>query len=249
MPEIKRLTAQKASIKEIINGKFIKKSGFESSYILTNLGRKLSRIRVLGIVIDKFISDDERYATLTIDDASETLRCKAFVNVKIFDGLNKGNLVDVFGKIREYQGEIYIIPEIIRQVEPNFETLRMLELKDIFRKQRERIKKIRELMNQTSDVNELKILVKDYMPVEKAESILEAQEILETETEEKEVQSNEAKDKILKLIDEFDKGDGADYQDILTKSNISENEVDFAIQELLESGICFEQKPGKIKKI
>jgi len=158
-------------------------------------------------------------------------------------------LVDVFGKIREYQGEIYVIPEIIRKVEPNFETLRMLELKDIFKKQRERIKKIRELLNQTSDVNELKILVKDYMPVEKAESILEAQEILETETEEKEVQSSEVKDKILKLIDEFDKGDGADYQDILTKSNISENEVDFAIQELLESGICFEPTPGKIKKI
>ncbi len=109
--EIKRLTAQKAGIKEIINGKFVKKSGFESSYVLTNLGRRLSRVRVLGLVVDKFISPDEKYATVTLDDSTETLRCKAFVNVKIFDGLKNGELVDVFGKLREYQEEVYVMPE------------------------------------------------------------------------------------------------------------------------------------------
>ena len=35
---MKRLTSKKASITEIINGKFVKKEGFESSYALTDLG-------------------------------------------------------------------------------------------------------------------------------------------------------------------------------------------------------------------
>ena len=45
------------------------------------------------------------------------------------------------------------------------------------------------------------------------------------------------------------KGEGADYQEILKKTKFSENDVDFAIQDLLESGVCFEPTPGKIRKL
>ena len=247
--EVKRLTAKKASVGEIMNGKFIRKTGFESSYALTNLGRRLSRVRVLGLIVDKFISADEKYATITLDDSTETIRCKSFVNVKIFDGFGSGDLVDVFGKLREYNGEIYIMPEILEKIDPNFETLRILELESIFREQREKIKKIKELQKQTSDLNEVKVAVKDFMRLEDAEGILEAQEMIETVIEEKVVTASETKNKVLKIIEVLDKGEGADYQEILIKSGLSENDVDFVIQDLLESGICYEPKPGKIKKL
>lgn len=247
--EMKRLTAKKASIGEIVNGKFIKKSGFESSYVLTNLGRRLSRARTLGLIVDKFISADEKYATITLDDSTETIRCKVFVNTKLFDGFGSGDLVDIFGKIREYNGEIYIMPEIITKVEPNFETLRILELEKIFREQREKIKKIRDLQKQTSDVVEIKTAIKNLMSLEDVEGILEAQEIIENSAEEKTVSAGDIKNKILKLIENLDKGEGADYQVILIKSGSAEKDIDFAIQDLLESGICYEPKPGKIKKI
>jgi len=249
MIETRRLTAKKASVGEVINGRFVKKSGFESSYVLTNLGRRLSRVRVLGLLVDSFLSPDERYATITLDDSTETIRCKAFINVKIFDGFGKGDLIDIFGKLREYNGEIYMMPEIIRKVDSNFETLRKLELEKIVREQKDKIKKIKELQNQVSDLNELKIAVKEFMPLEDAEGILEAQDMIESAIEEKTVATNEIKNKILKLIEDLDKGDGTDYKDILDKSGFSENEVDFAIQELLETGICYEPKPGKIKKL
>jgi RPA family protein len=247
--EMKRLTAKKASTGEIVNGKFIKKSGFESSYILTNLGRRLSRVRALGLIVDKFISPDERYATITLDDSTETIRCKAFINTKIFDGFGSGDLVDIFGKLREYNGEIYIMPEIIAKVDANFEILRNLELEKIFREQREKIKKIRDIQKQTSDLVELKTAVKDLMSLEDVEGILEAQEMIENSVVEKEVSANDVKNKILKLIETLDKGEGADYQDILIKSGLSEKDIDFAIQDLLESGVCYEPRPGKIKKL
>lgn len=167
--DMKRITAKKASIGEIISGKFVKKSGFESSYILTNLGRRLSRVRVLGLIVDKFISTDEKYATVTLDDSTETIRCKAFINTKIFDGFGSGDMVDIFGKLREYNGEIYIMPEIIAKIEPNFEILRNLELEKIFREQREKIKKIRELQKQTSDLVEIKAATKGIIPLEEVE--------------------------------------------------------------------------------
>lgn len=247
--EIKRITAKKAAISELNNGSFVKKSGFESSYVLTNLGRRLSRIRVMGLLVDKFTSPDDKYSTVTLDDSTDTVRCKAFVNVKIFDGFGGGDLVDMFGKIREYNGEIYMVPEIVRKVHPNFETLRLLEMEKIFREQRERIKKIRELQKQTSDVNELKAAVKQFMSLEDAEAILEAQVLDDHATEEKTITSAEMKSKILNLIETLDKGHGADYQEILKKSGLSENDVDFSIQDLLESGVCYEPTPGKIKKL
>jgi len=247
--EIKRLTAKKASITELINGRFIRRSGFESSYVLTNLGRRLSRVRVLGLIVDKFISPDERYSTITLDDSTETIRFKSFINVKIFDGFGSGDLVDIFGKLREYNGEIYIMPEIIKKLDSNFETLRLLELEEIFKEQREKIKKIRELQKQTSDLNELKIAVKEFMPLEDAEGILEAQEIIETVAEEKTLTVSEIKNKILSFIESLDKGNGVDYQEIISKSGFLEKDVDFAIQDLLETGICYEPKPGRIKKL
>jgi len=247
--EVKRLTAKKASVEEIVKGKFVKKSGFESSYVLTNLGRRLSRIRALGLIVDKFISADERYATITLDDSTETIRCKVFINTKIFDGFGSGDLVDVFGKLREYNGEIYVMPEIISTVNANFETLRILELEKIFKEQREKIKKIRELQKQTSDLAEIKTAVKDLMSLEDAEGILEAQEMIENSVEEKVVSANDVKNKILKIIETLDKGEGADYQDILIKSGLLEKSIDIAIQDLLETGVCYEPHPGKIKKI
>ena len=203
--EIKRLTAKKASIKELNSGKYVKREGFESSYVLTNLGRKLSRVRVLALIVGKFISDDEKYATITLDDSTDTIRCKAFVNTKIFDGFGPGDFVDVFGKLREYNDEIYIMSEILRKADPNLETMRMLELENIYKDQKEKIKRIQELQKQTSDINELKPLVKDHMTLDDLKGIIEAQEINETMVHEKTASASEIKSQILKMIERWAK--------------------------------------------
>ncbi len=243
--ETRRLTAKKATIADIVSGQFVRKSGFESSYVLTKNSRKISRVRILGLVVDKFVSEDGNYATITLDDGTETMRAKAFINIKIFDSVVKGQLVDLFGKLREYEGEIYIMPEIIRQVDPNFETLRKLELKKISKEQEEKIKKLKELQKEATDLAELKILTKEFMSDEDVEAILESQ----SATEEGSLETSEAKNKILDLIEKLDAGQGADYQQILAQSALKENTVDITIQDLLESGVCFEPRPGKIKKL
>ncbi|MFQ6010074.1 MAG: OB-fold nucleic acid binding domain-containing protein [Candidatus Aenigmatarchaeota archaeon] len=248
--ERKRLTAKKAGIAEIVTGRFVQRSGFESNYVITKLGRRLSRVRALGLVVDKFVSEDGNYATLTLDDGSETIRCKTFVNTRIFDGINPGDLVDVIGKVREYKDEIYVLPETIKKADANLETLRMLELKRQGDEQRKKIKIVLDLKNQTADLNELKAIAqKSGVSNEEAEAILEAQELIEVEMEKKAEESTGVKEKLLKLIDEMDSGEGVDYMELLSKSGLAENVVDSAIQELLESGTCFEPRAGKIKRI
>jgi len=143
-----RQVARKIDIKTINRGNFVQierkseEDRYLPNYIEVN-GMKISRVRVLATVIDKFVSEDGNYATLTLDDTTDTIRCKIFMNSNFSDNISrqnlidleainnieKGDLIDVIGKIKEYNEERYIQPEIIVKIEdPNFEVLRKLEI-------------------------------------------------------------------------------------------------------------------------
>ena len=249
--ESRRLTAKKVSVAELMSGRFVKKTGFDSSYVLTNLGRRLSRVRVLGLIVDKFKPVEGTWAAITLDDGNDTTRAKAFQNVKVFDKILPGDLVDVIGKTREFNGEIYLAPEIVRKAEPNFEALRSLELKKIQQAQAEKVKKVSELKKQTADAAELKTLAKKFnLSAEDVDGILEVGEISSEPAEEKKSDAAaEMKAKVLALISATDKGEGADYSEILKSAGAEEAAVDSAIQALLEDGILIEPKAGRLKKL
>jgi len=54
---------------------------------------------------------------------------------------------------------------------------------------------------------------------------------------------------ILKLIESLDKGEGVEIGKIFELSNLPENEIEKAIDELLSSGELFEPKPGVLKRV
>ena len=85
------------------------------------------------------------------------------------------------------------------------------------------------------------------------ESIIEAEELIKEELSEtrdnkagKTEQPKDAKEIVLKIIGEAGQ-DGVDYQLVLAKSGLPESTVDMAVQKLLEGGILFEPRPGKLK--
>ncbi len=253
--EIKRLTAKKAGISEITRGKFFKKPGFESNYVLTQMGRKLSRVRVFGLVTDKFLNNESNYTAITIDDSSDTIRCKFFGGTKIFEGIEPGSAVDIMGKVKEYGGEIYIAPEIaVKITDPNFETLRMLELTRIRRRQKEMIAKFMELKKKEPDAKRARELAKEFMGEEDIDAIIEAEGMIaealsqENGSAGKKESPKDAKEALLKIIGESGQ-DGIDYQLVLSKSGLPESAVDMAVQSLLESGVLFEPRPGKLKSL
>ncbi len=248
--ENRRITAQKTNAFELVRGKYVKRPGFESNYVLTNMGRRLSRIRLVGLVVDKYVSEEGNYAAITLDDESDTIRCKAFMNMKIFDSVNAGDLVDVVGKVREYNGEIYLMPEIIRKVDPNFEVLRMLEIAKTILEQKKLISKISSFKSQVADLSEIRVLAKqEGIKPAQLDAVLEAEEVIRASLEQQALAKTESRSKILGVIESMDKGEGVDYNVILRQSGLAEENVDSTIQELLESGTCFEPKPGKIKKV
>ncbi|MBN2094883.1 MAG: hypothetical protein JW727_02445 [Candidatus Aenigmarchaeota archaeon] len=128
-----RLVARKSDIKTLYSGQYTIQEGFNPNYIEVD-GERLSRVRVMATVIDKFLSEDGNYGTLTLDDGVDTIRLKAFQDLRVIEAIEKGDTVDVIAKIREYNGERYLQPEIVAKVEdPNFEVLRKLELRKLRR--------------------------------------------------------------------------------------------------------------------
>jgi len=118
----------KASIADIVNGEFVKEG--EQSFVRVGNGKELSRVRILGTVVEKYVSNDGNYAALTLDDSTETIRAKFFQQyVSSISNVNAGDAIDVFGFLREYEGEVYIAPLFLKKItDPNFEVLRKLEL-------------------------------------------------------------------------------------------------------------------------
>lgn len=243
--EKRRITTVKTKIKPITSGQFFKQEGFEPNYVLTNYGQRLSRIRVLATVADKFLSGTGKFAAITIDDGTDTIRVKVFNAVSMFENIGAGDIIDIIGRVKEYNGEIYLAPEIIAKVEPDFELLRELEI----RNQENELRKKRELVfsyrNQVSDLSELSRMMKERFGLEEADT----ESILQTAGREEEKPEVDVKDTVLRLIEKLDSGNGCDYSDLLNTSNLAEEMVDSVVNELLSEGTCFEPRPGKIKKL
>lgn len=231
---IKRMTAMKVRVSDIVNGKWEKREGMVPSFVVSPNGEEISRARVMGTVVGRFLADDGNFASMTLDDGTETIRMKTFKTTKPLDSFETGNIVEVIGKVREYMGEIYMIPEIVTRIEdPNMELLRKLEL----------IKSAGRKVPGTADVE-------DKETGEKSKT-----EEKEEKPGKKDVKKKESKDDraglkkdILKFIESGE--DGMEYSKILEKmKGRNENEIESVVNEILAEGICYEPTPGKIKKI
>lgn len=120
------MAAVKLRIQDLIEGTF------DGKHVHTIFG-EVSEARILGTLIDIFTTDDESYMALTVDDGTETVRIKAWrQDVGKLKKVSRGDFVDIVGKVREYNEEIYLTPEVVSKVSPNKWILRELELMKLY---------------------------------------------------------------------------------------------------------------------
>jgi len=124
---LQRHTAYKIQVGDIHIGKPIfdgdRFSALECS------GRRVARTNLLGNVIDKYLNEEKKYCTLTIDDGSGQIRIKGFSDQ--YDILKQpeiGDTILIIGMIRFFNNEIYVLPEIIKKVDPKWLHIRRLEV-------------------------------------------------------------------------------------------------------------------------
>ena len=205
MPEeqFKRHIAYKLRIKDITIGKPII-DGERFSFL--ELGNKrIVRVNVMGNIIDRYQSEGEsKYISLTLDDGSGQIRLKIFGDdVEKFKDIVQGQTVLIIGLLRNFNNEIYISPEIIRELDPKYLLVRKLE-------------------NEKDQAKNAKPLEQNQITV--------------------------LKDKILEIIKKSENNGGAETDSIIM--NLKENSPEIINQEikrLLEEGIIFEPRPGKVR--
>ncbi len=125
------MTAVRASISDIINGNYGEDNG---PHVISPYGVELRRVVLVGFVVSKFnkeaSSEGKRFVSVTLDDGTDTIRLKVWgeEEAALLDQVKEKILALVIGKIRKYEDETYIVPEIVKEItDPNYMGLHLLE--------------------------------------------------------------------------------------------------------------------------
>ncbi len=205
MPEqdFKRHIAYKLKVGEILLGKPIM-DGDRFSFLEFG-NKKVIRTNLVGNIVERYQSESEsKYISLTLDDGSGQIRLKIFGDsVEKFKNIVQGQTVLVIGLLRSYNNEVYISPEIIKEIRPEYLLVRKLE-------------KEKDKGSQPP-------------PIEKT-------------------QMTALKDKILEAIKSSEEEGGIEVDKIIMSLKDNSPEIiNQGIKKLLEEGIIFEPRPGKVR--
>ena len=125
--QFKRHIAFKLRIGDILIGKPVMD---QERFSFLELGdKKIIRVNLVGNIVDKYESEGEsQYASLTLDDGSGQIKLKIFGDdVARFKNVAQGQTVLTIGVLRVYNGETYVSPEIIKELDPKYLLVRKLE--------------------------------------------------------------------------------------------------------------------------
>ncbi len=220
----RRHVACKTTIRNITAGTFVQEAE-EHNYLLTETSEKLYRVNIIATIVQK-----EKAGTITtflLDDGTSTLTARSFEENKHFDALTVGSIVLAVGKVRVYNEEKYLSPEIIKKLDPLWLKLRSLELQKTMPTQ------------QTTQVTE--------PPKETAE---EPSQQTPKPTPSVEIIQEPAEnippfEKIAKLIETLDEGEGVLIETVIAESTVPDTEK--MLEKMLEKGDIFQNQPGKVK--
>jgi len=226
---IKRSTAHRIRLKNIVNSPYEKREGFNPSVIKFN-NLEISRVNVIASIVGKYLTDDQNYCAITLDDGSETIRVKNFgAEVGVIKELNVGDIVRIIGKVKEYNEEKYIAGEISKVLNPNWLIVNEIELSD---------QKQTETDTSTTDsINKV---------IETKTNSSENEEIISISSESSDSESS-IKQKILQYLKNNDNGTGVIMDQIMTSLDVSSEEVKDSLYELLKVGEIYEPKKGILK--
>lgn len=122
-----RHCAIKVSIKELVDGTYVTEQENNPNYLRTAAGQILYRVNVVGIILEK--KEQGSITTFTLDDGTGTIAARCFEENKNVNVLKIGEAVLLIGKVRMYNQEKYLSPEIIRKISSSWLKVRALEIK------------------------------------------------------------------------------------------------------------------------
>jgi len=243
-----RSTAYKLKIEDLVRGQYVRSpEGTEPSYLLTPWNQHIPRARVLGTIVDKFVRDDQGYATLRLDDGSETISLRAWrEGVPELARFEVGDLIDVAGRVREFEGEVYLVPEFIFRVEdPNWELVRELEI--LRARRRALAEGVRPQPKRETKLEPRQLQVE--LPPAAPNAGPTVETIEEGEAPPLPEVPDETKKRVILAIEKLDKGEGVAPTDMGVELDLRQTEVEDALRVLIVDGEIFEPRAGRFRRL
>ena len=214
-----RDTAKIICIKEILDSEYYEQGGWDPNYILSG-DEKIFRINLMAIVISK--SQGQNNTSLIIEDKTGQIMIRMFEEMQNIQSLQLGDIVTIIGKPREFSGQKYFVPEVIKSTDMQWYKYRLLELEKIVRQ------KINQPIKKES--NSPKI-IQDITQQNNSQTTFERQK--------------SKAELIYESIKELDNGQGVDIS--LISEKFPKENIDEHITGLISQGDVFEIKKGKLK--
>ena len=195
--QFKRNIAYKLRIGQLQQGKQILEG--ERFRSLELAGKNIVRVNIVANIIDKYIQEGEKqFGSLTLDDASGQIKAKVFgPDTEKFSNLELGDTILIIGLLRSWNNELYITPDIVKKLSPEYLLLRKLEVESALPSGNENL--------------------------------------------------SEIKDKILQMVKDNEADGGVDIEKIILDLQESPTTINSEIKKLLEDGIAYEPRPGKLR--
>ncbi|MHA1952805.1 MAG: OB-fold nucleic acid binding domain-containing protein [Candidatus Heimdallarchaeaceae archaeon] len=108
---------------DFVEGRLEKEGDEQFRWVLiTRNGEKVYKIRINGTIVAKYYSEGDKekksYANFTLDDGSDTIRVKAWEEqAEILRGFEVGEEVEVMGRPRQSDDEMYLLPDEILKID------------------------------------------------------------------------------------------------------------------------------------
>jgi RecG-like helicase len=117
MADRERQTAYKVWISNILNSLYTKSTGeFVPNFITCN-NLQISRVNIIASVVDIYHDETGSFSSLTLDDGSATIVARTFKeDTRLMQDNDMGDVVLIIGKIKEYNGELYLVAEIVKKL-------------------------------------------------------------------------------------------------------------------------------------
>ena len=259
--DFSRQPAIKITIGILLSCNYVEQNDDDPNYLELSSGEKLYRLNLMAVILDK--ENVGAITNLLVDDGTGKIVLRSFEENKNIEKLSVGDSVLVVGKLRKYNQEKYVSPEIIKKINPGWLKLRSLELMNNNQDDNNGNEgssntqegndsndnqETSEKLNKTSKVIEVKKdngfseeLVKNKEKIEdvpdEVEEFIEGEEMVESPLLPVE--------KIVKMIKEMDSGEGVMIEEIISNSQIKDTEE--VLGKMLEKGDIFQNSPGRVK--
>ena len=119
---MKRQTSYKVSVADLLSGRITAEEEWQPSHI-TVRNKDVSRANIIAAVVAK--SDIQ---SLLIDDGTGTIMVRSFDEHTGLDAFEVGTIISMIARVRQYNNERYLTPEIIRKADEKLMHLRKTEL-------------------------------------------------------------------------------------------------------------------------